>query len=290
MTERELLFQLNNLNQKKIDQAWLSSNRDILVSQILAGEQLEKTSVNWANIIWNMTSGLTIDFVARPVFAVAVMIILVLAGGTVVSIKASENAKPGDSLYIAKMISEQTRASLTFNEKDKAKLNVEFAGNRVKELTQVLSAPSQNKEEQTKHVEQLANNFKQELSEARDRLSKINFALTADDGKSEKTGTVSPSTNVAAKSPEKKIASQPAAKNAKPAQNQIFGANLEKSNSGMQISDPALEAENLFNKKDYDGAINKLNEVHKIIESNSEDKKAIKADVIKEKESATSTK
>src|SRR3989339_293021 len=96
-------------------------------------------------------------YVSQPVMAVF-LIAGVLLGGGFFSLNAAKDTKPGDSLYIAKIISEKTQFALTFNEKKKVKLGIEFAGNRAKEITQVLSEEG----DVEIRVEKLKDNFKKQ--------------------------------------------------------------------------------------------------------------------------------
>jgi len=153
---------------------------------------------------------------------------------------------------------------MTFNEKDKAKLGLEFAANRAKEITQVLKDEGQSDASKEK-LENLAKNFKKEISQAKNRLTAIK------------------SSGQQAKDDE-----------------QVFGANLGKNDQRMEIAEPVKpaepkndgskpageqpaaiatstqanankadkmleEAEKMFDEKNYDGTINKLEEVNKVI-------------------------
>lgn len=221
---------------------------------------------------------------AKPVWLTGAACVLILAVG-IGGVYASKNSKPGDSLYIAKIISERTQLAMTFNEKDKAKLGLEFAANRAKEITQVLKDEGQSDASKEK-LENLAKNFKKEISQAKGRLTAI------------------------------KSASQPA-KDDEP----VFGANLEKTDQRMEIAEPVKpaepkndelkptaeppaavatstqanasqtdkmleEAEKMFDEKNYDGTIDKLEEVNKVINQAAKDDGQIKG----ESETATSTK
>jgi hypothetical protein len=75
-------------------------------------------------------------------------------------------------LYIAKIINEKTQLALTFDDKGKAQLGLEFATNRVDEMNKVLAEESSSNNDQK--VEQLVNNFKDQIKEVRTRIAKIN--------------------------------------------------------------------------------------------------------------------
>lgn len=78
-------------------------------------------------------------------YAAAFMLLLVVSGGGVVA--ASERATPGDTLYGVKLtVAEPTRLALTFNRKEKADLEVEYAERRLKELATASKAKKLNED------------------------------------------------------------------------------------------------------------------------------------------------
>ena len=272
MNEKELLSQLNNLKDIKPDKEWKQKSREVLLSQISGGDyslDLSGQPIGFKISYYFRT------FFHQPVLVVTTILLIVLGGG-IFSISASQNTKPGDSLYIAKIISEKAHLAITFNEESKAKLGIEFAGNRAKEITQVL-AESGNGDKEAK-VEKLARNFQKEISSVKTRLKKINDSV---DNKTSEAVDVEEDT-------------------------QVFSANLGRDDKGMQIyvqkkdnyneqsginedikfqediiittpesitgasstasisSDVKTtieEAEKLFAEQDYDGTLDKLEEV-----------------------------
>jgi hypothetical protein len=267
MNDSELLKKLNNLREIKPASRWKKECREILCSQISAGRPASAPESNIL-IIWEtiMPRQILINL-AKPVWlasAASILIMLVGLGG----VYASKNSKPGDSLYIAKIISEKAQFAITFDEKDKAKLGVEFAANRAKEMIQVLKDSGQTAEGANNKLQTLSQNFKKEISQVKKRLSTI-----------------------------KKAANNQAENND---ESQVFGANLGKSDQRMEIFEPAVkagdvgaagqtaerpatvnatstaesarradqmldEAEKLVEEKKLDGAISKLEEVNKVI-------------------------
>jgi len=273
MREKELLSQLNNLKNIKPDSRWKSGNRDILLSQISAGDCSAEASETKFSV-----SHYFRNFFHQPALVVAVIVLAVLGGG-VFGMASARDAKPGDSLYIAKIISEKAQLAVTFNEKEKAKLGIEFAGNRAKEIAQVLAEEGDGDKEA--QVEKLARNFKKEISVAKTRLK--NIKVIKDDNSPKETELDSKTEE----SPEQED------------DNQVFSANLGKKDKGVQVynpsdSAPAVEkrtsveealgeAEELFARKDYGAVSDKLEEVKAII-----DESADKSDSDSEN-SATST-
>ncbi len=139
---------------------------------------------------------------AKPVWAAFAACILILVVG-IGGVYASKNAKPGDSLYIAKIISERAQFAITFDEKDKAKLGIEFAANRAKEMIQVLKDSGQTAVA-SDQLKTLTQNFKKEISQVKKRLTTIKAAENQ----------------------------------SKNDDSEVFGANLGKSNQRMEIAEP----------------------------------------------------
>ncbi|MBU4347754.1 DUF5667 domain-containing protein [Candidatus Parcubacteria bacterium] len=274
MREQELLSQLNNLKNIKPDSQWEKGNRELLFNQICGSQSGDREAgISWIKVLGNMAAhSKMIKQLSQPAFIVCAIVIIVFGGG-IAGVKASQNAKPGDSLYIAKIISEKTQFAITFDEKDKAKLGLDFASNRAREISQVIAESDKNKEAQ---VEKLTKDFKNEIKQVKSRMNAI-----------VKKDAVAGGSAAAGGSDETQGTEQGAG---------VFSANLGKDNQRMEISEPenknqspaatttetaavktvpvsngktlenALdEAEKLFDEKNYDGTLNKLNEANDII-------------------------
>lgn len=296
-TEKELLTQLNNLKDIKPDEKWKSNNRSILLNQISGGEEVK---VNWLRVLENMLPQQLVRQVSQPVWAVILIMALVFGGG-IASLNASRDTKPGDSLYIAKVVSEKARVTFTFNEKGKAKLGLEFASNRTKEITQVLAETNGNGKKEEK-VEKLTKNFKKEIETVKLRLAKINVIpqkvenIASEDSSTQAGDQQSESTEETmgifsanlGKSDERMEISEPiqddieAPINSEQASEQQPGDSSEdqaeviatttsddSSEATEQFDDIEKileEAEKLFDEKDYSGTLNKLTEASDIID------------------------
>lgn len=273
MIEKELLSQLNKLKNIKPSSDWKNSNREILFNQISRGNSDQE--ISRFDILKNMLPHNMFSCIPQPVLA-AVLIVFIVVGGGVVSLNASRDTKPGDSLYIAKIISEKAQLAITFNKTEKVKLGVEFASNRAREISEVIAESEKNKEAR---VEKLTQDFKKEISAVKARLVKIDN--TKDNSAEESNKLVETQDE----------------------DMQIFSANLEKTDQGMEIYDSAsdsadsaveaveedsgdepavedsaveepssledvlAEAEKLFDEQDYSGTIDKLTEVNNIIDN-----------------------
>jgi len=284
MNEKDLFKKLNNLKTVKPDDNFKKSYREVLYAQISAGATVNKSESNLKTIWDSVMPGKIFMDMAKPVWVTSLASVLILVVG-IGGVYASKNSKPGDSLYIAKIISERAQLAMAFNEKDKAKLGLEFAASRAKEITQVLGESKEQGEEQNKKVEQLSQNFKKEISQVKNRLTTIKAAENKNNqNKAEEV--------------------------------EVFGANLGKSDQRMELAEPVKpevggqiqpniepnsvattteenlnnsdkvleEAEKMFDEKNYDGTIDKIEEVKQIINQDSN-----KGQVKGVSETATST-
>ncbi len=259
MNDKELFKKLNNLKTIKPADDWKKNNREILYSQISAGYDVCAPESNLKTIWKSIMPREVLMNMARPVWVSSLASILILIIG-VGGVYTSKNSKPGDSLYIAKIISEKAQMAITFNEKDKAKLGLEFATSRAKEMAQVLEQPEKSGDGHNKKVEQLSQNFKKEISQVKNRLTTIHSSEI---------------------------------QNKKEEEPEVFGANLGKNGQRMEIAEQAEsvasttteniqpadgqaadkvleEAEKLFDAKNYGGTIDKIEEAKQIMNKNIE--------------------
>jgi hypothetical protein len=120
----------------------------------------------------------------KPVVAFGVLVLLLFSGG-LVSFGAAQDAKPGDSLYIAKRATEKTKLAFTFDNEKKAMLGLEFAGNRAEEIGLILSEAREDEVEREATVNELVENFKNEIDNIKSRLQEINPPSEDGDAQSE---------------------------------------------------------------------------------------------------------
>jgi hypothetical protein len=220
MTDKELLIQLNKFKNIKADENWKNRNRDVLLAQIAGRTDTGFAfEFSWARTIFTKIPWQILKTTAQPTIAVILISIFMLGSGTY-SLYASRHTKPGDSLYIAKIISEKAQIAITFTESQKAKLGMQFASNRADEITQVL-AETENPERNEK-VESLVNKFNKEINTVRGRVEKMNpLATTAgkkninNDGINQETGSQG-------------------------GRESFFSANLGKDKNGVQIAEPSV--------------------------------------------------
>lgn len=224
---------------------WQARSRDILLMQIRHGAV--EREAHWFSFIETVWVQKFLLQATRPL-SLAMMIILAVFGGSIMSIRAANQTMPGDPLYIAKIISEKAQFALTFDNTKKAKLNLTFAANRAQELKKMETSKVDNNEHAEK-VEELTNEIRTELAEAKARISKITPVASSAKQESKKPEAVKPVDKSTAK---------------------VATAVIEKDKAGIDFYDPrqaALEqAKNLIEKKDYNAAADQIKILNEAID------------------------
>ena len=276
---KSTIKQLNNLKSIKPENAWKEKNREILFSQI--GNIDTGETFTWTKTFAQYIQELPLMIAKKatqPVMAVILIVLFTLGSGAM-SIKAAQDTKPGDSLYIAKIISEKAQIAFTFNEKEKAQLNLEFAGNRAEELSQVLEETDSKEKE--KNVKKLVNNFNKEIDSVKLRIKKIAqtndqekeiidnleedlTVFSANVGKEENGLQITSPKKDDEKEVEDKIIQiiEPISPTTTPILEDSIGSTTE-DNIVFTIGDPQKildQARLLLENNDYNGTIDKLNE------------------------------
>lgn len=228
MTEKQLIQKLNNLREIHPDTDWLKSNRESLYSQISNSGAKELSS--WSSFVINFSS--LAKTVSMPAVALASFVVFILVS-SIFSHQLLINAKPSDSLYIARVISEKAKLNTIFNAENREKMAAQFATSHAQDIITVLSDPSVIKNEE--EVAKLSENFKAEINTAKQSISKL--------GNNKPAATPVIITNAATATSE-----------------EVFSANLGKDEKGLSLSvastssssEQILEqASSLFEKKDY---------------------------------------
>lgn len=168
MTEKKLIENLNNLNKVSPDSAWLKSNRELFLTQI-ANSGADKISM-WQVFYINVRSFASAS--TKPVFA-SFLFLLLLISSTVFGHKLFSQAKPNDTLYIARVISEKARLNTVFDAETRDKLAVKFAAQHAQEISAVLSDPNFNNEENEDEVAKLNESFGREIETVKNRMASI---------------------------------------------------------------------------------------------------------------------
>lgn len=274
MTDRELIKKLSTLKNIKPDSAWMSSNRELLLSQISNSGARELSA--WKMFVINFNSFVKVS--AQPVYALGIFL-LVLVGGGLFSHQVFNSAKPNDSLYIARIISEQARLTTVFNSDDRNKLAVQFSLEHAKDISTVLADPSFNTEENKDQVAKLSESFNKEIENVKTRISYLAPKTESSEPKTEITSEEdvvsmagsekdNQGLQVAEKQPVKEVVPVVATNSESVATNSetLSIAPIEISSSSTMITSSILdEAKQLSDSKDYQKASEKLQEVSELI-------------------------
>lgn len=155
------------------DASFKARNRQILMSQIY-GSESEASVFSWAEELLMKLPMQVMKSVPQPVFAVLVLMGFLSVGGAW-SVNASKETKPGDSLYVAKIVSERAQLAVTFNEKDELNLRLGFASNRVDEIDKVLEEKKESNQKDDERVSSLMTDVKAEITEVKKKIDRMNI-------------------------------------------------------------------------------------------------------------------
>jgi hypothetical protein len=166
--KKHLLSQLHNLQEIKPDKQWKAESQEFLRTHISDGV---KSGVFSKVMIWVK------DFAkvsSQPAFAFTAFVLILITGVTFFNPVFSD-AKPDDSLYIARIISEKAQVNMTFNKGNRDKLSAQFATNHAKDITSLMNDPEFHEEEGSEDkIANLSNNFNKEINSAKESISSIN--------------------------------------------------------------------------------------------------------------------
>ncbi len=225
MEDKELIAKLKKLKEIKPAAKWQETNRSILMNQLYSSGKhfgVRETVKQRLSLRWLANLPRTMRGLSQPAVAVF-LIAMVIMGGGVMSIKAAKDSIPGETLYIAKILNEKTQQVLTFNETKKAHLGLTFAGNRAKELKEVLEQT----EASAERVQQLVINFRKELAIAKERIARMNE-------RTPRVVTPKPLNEIDANLTTDEIVGEISE------DSQVFSANLGKEDNGIQVGEAVV--------------------------------------------------
>jgi len=287
MTDKDLIAKLNSLKKITPDQNWLKSNRELLVSQISNSGAIKLSP--WKIFVINFNS--LAKATAHPAYALGVFV-FVLVTGSLFSHQVFSSAKPNDSLYIARIISEKAKLNTMFNSDERNKLAVQFATEHAQDISAVLADPGFNNDSNKDQVAKLSESFNQEINSVKTHISylapksvknsdttiktDINDTVSMANSLKDNAGvqifedkTLSPiivpdgkATSVLVM-PSGLIASSATAT----AAIDKVGENKETEDKKVNADSILDEAKQLFESKDYNKALDKLKEVDEIIKN-----------------------
>jgi len=152
-------------------QAWVADAKEIIMQKVEEDCQVLRASETRGNkqlrLVFNM--GRDWQRMFRPVVALGLVVVMVF-GGWITSVGASQNSLPGEALYKLKLFSEQAQVVITSSKENKIKLHVEFAGRRLNEMSELIDSSVSEKEQK---VEQAVDGFKKEINSVHEDLDSI---------------------------------------------------------------------------------------------------------------------
>lgn len=178
MNRKELQALLRALETMKDDiepdQDWMKSDRAALLSHVREVEPVVPEGMRGAvkRIFATLIPREVIQVVRGPVMSV-LAVIVVVAGGSIAGVSASERSLPGDFLYPVKIAAEQTQLVFTTNKTDRLRLKTKFVERRVQEIKFVASSNDQEKPERVKEA---AANLKRDLDTVKNQLEEVKGA------------------------------------------------------------------------------------------------------------------
>lgn len=244
-----LKHNLKQLKTIKLDEDWKKNNRIFLMAEVEASLQSCSMSYQFFNrFIYSLF---------QPVGMVVSLLLVLISSGVWSSI-ASRQSNPGDYLYTAKKLTERAQLAITFNEMEKAKLNLEFAQKRVEELKTVASQPENNQSTKKEvAIQELTQEVKKEINNAKNRLPIRKPKVIKQ--------VINPTVE--------KVASSTIEENK---EDGIFSvANFKRSDKGIEVYTPKDEtvhesldqAEKLIEAQDYNGTLDQVKKATDLIDN-----------------------
>jgi hypothetical protein len=294
MTEKDFISQLKTLKEIRPQSSWLKSNREILLAQV--SNSGAETLSPWQKLLIDVRSFSLI--LSKPVGVLAAMFMF-LTGTAAFGHLALSQAKPDDSLYIARIISEKAKLSTVFNTEAKERMEAQFAASHVEAITEALAKVNLEENVNEDKVARLNDSFNREINIVRTKMvvmsnrgsAQVNnisnevvdtqlevlvndddLLQVADNNKEEQGTQLLINEKIeteikasATNTPD--ITDKPAANQTEEEKNKKI-AEAELASVIKDVKDPKAmleEVQVLFDAKDYQGALEKIREVKKMI-------------------------
>ncbi|MDD2354389.1 MAG: hypothetical protein PHX76_03390 [Patescibacteria group bacterium] len=169
MNEKDLIAKLNNGKHLSPDKEWLTSNRELFLTQI-ANSGAEKLSM-WQ--IFSINLRCFAKASSQPVFA-SLLFLFILIASSVFSHKIFSEAKPNDTLYVARVISEKAKLNTVLDNTQRDKMAAKFAARHAEDISALLANPEFNTEENKEKVDKLSDDFNKEIETVKNKIAKLN--------------------------------------------------------------------------------------------------------------------
>jgi len=150
------------------DPSWVRATRERLLMQVknsMPTPEVMQINRKFSVRIWDQT----VRVLRGPIAAVTV-IVAVIFGGSLASVRAAEKSLPGDPLFGLKLVAEQTQMALESSATGKVKLKVAFTKRRAQELQTIMGKPIS---QQTERAGTAADIINQDLHTLKDQLASV---------------------------------------------------------------------------------------------------------------------
>lgn len=164
MTDRDLIKKLGNLKEIKPDSSWLKANRDSLYTQISNSGATDQSV--WSSFVINFKS--VLKTASTPAMAFG-SLMLVLLGTSAYSHLLLTQAKPNQSLYIARELSEKAKLNTILNAQEREEMAGKFAANNAQDIINVLSDSSVKDEQE---IAKLSTKLNEEITTVKKTVAK----------------------------------------------------------------------------------------------------------------------
>ncbi len=174
MNNRDIIKELGKLREVKPARVFLDRNRNELLT-ILEKNVVKNDSIfaiaNDKKMWYDLREKMLYKLL-KPAGVLFLALSVITSGGVGMSF-ASQNSIPGDIFYPVKLTIEKAQVSFKTKEEDKVKLEVEFAGRRLEELTKVKANEIQGNKKEPEKTKIALDNFKKNIETVKDRLDKM---------------------------------------------------------------------------------------------------------------------
>lgn len=272
MTDKELITKLNSLKNIAPDTNWLANNRELLLSQVSNSGARELSA--WSLFVINFSS--LAKAASKPAYALGAFVLILLTG-SIFSHQAFSSAKPNDSLYIARIISEKAKLNTMLNSDERNKLAVQFASEHAQDISAVLADPQFNTDENKDQVAKLNESFNDEIDSVKTHISYLSPKPAKNNVINDVNDTVSMANSLKdnnglqvfedanIKGDQTPVVKATSVLNV---DSTLLASSTLASTSTPVSADSVLdEAKELFEKKDYTKASDKLKEVDEMIKN-----------------------
>jgi len=268
MTEKDFIVKLNNLRSTAPDEAWLKSNRELLLNQI-SNSGAANLSV-WKTFVINFSSLAKAS--VRPAYALGAFV-FILVMGSLFGNQVFSNVKPNDSLYIARIISEKAKLNTVLNSDSHDKLAAQFATQRAQDISAVLADPKFNTDQNQTQVASLSASFNQEINTAKTQLDHItpvpsapaDVAVSIADNAKDNQGMQVAANPLGQTVSYATVSEATSSKGSDKTATSSATSTPAKTNSADDTTVILDQAQKLFDQKNYNQALDKLKEADQLI-------------------------